>query len=81
MGGVVKMFDIVGLAVAILLIVSVIRDLRRPIPEIELPFGMSKGERVSLIAFSVYVGAILTFIGTVAAVSRNPGFYLLYGMR
>jgi hypothetical protein len=81
MGVVVKIFDIVGLAAAVLLIVSVMRDLRRPTPEMEILFGMTRFERVSIIAFSVYIGAILTFIGTVAATSRNPGLYLLYGMR
>jgi hypothetical protein len=81
MGVVVKIFDIVGLAFAVLLIVSVMRDLRRPMPETQVSFGMTRVERVSLIAFSVYIGAILTFIGTVAAISRSPGLYLLYGMR
>jgi len=76
-----KRFEIVGLTVAILLIVSAIRDLRRPIPEMEISHGMSRGERVSLIAFSVYVGAILTFMATVSSVSRNPALYFWYGMR
>lgn len=78
---VVKIFDIVGLVAAIVLILSVIRDLGRPMPEMDIPYGMSRGERVSLAAFAVYIGAILTFIGTVAAISRSPGLYLLYGMR
>jgi hypothetical protein len=74
MGSVMRVFVIVGLAVAILLIVSVMRDLRRPIPDMEVPYGMLRGEMISLIAFSVYVGAILTLIATVSFVSRNPGF-------
>jgi hypothetical protein len=77
----VKMFDIVGLATAILLIVSIMRDLKRPTPEMEISYGMSRGEMVSLIAFSVYVGAILTFMATVSSVSRNPALYFWYGMR
>jgi hypothetical protein len=81
MGVVVKAFNIVGLAAAIVLIVSAMRDLRRPMPEMEFSYGMSRGEIVSLIAFSVYIGGILTFIATVAVVSHNPGFYLLYGTR
>jgi len=81
MGVVMKRFEIVGLTVAILLIVSAIRDLRRPIPEMEISHGMSRGERVSLIEFSVYVGAILTFMATVSSVSRNPALYFWYGMR
>lgn len=81
MGVVLKIFDIAGLAAAVLLIVSVMRDLRRPTPEMEVSFGMTRAERVSLVAFSVYVVAILTFIGTVATISQNPGLYLLYGMR
>jgi hypothetical protein len=81
MGAVMKVLNIVGFAAAVLLLASVTRDLRRPVPEVESPYGASRGEIVSLIAFSVYVGVILTFTATISTVSRYPGFYLWYGTR
>ena len=80
MGDVVKVFSIIGLAVAVLLMASVVRDLRRPMPEMESHYGMSRGEIVSLMAFSLYVGVILTIISTFNTVSRHPALYVWYGI-
>jgi len=77
----VRTFEIAGLAVALLLIVSVMRDLGRRRPNIKIPSEMSRGEMAGLIALSIYVGAILAFIATVNIVSRQPALYMWYGMR
>jgi hypothetical protein len=80
-GDVLMALNIVGLAAAFLLMVSVMRDLRHPMPQMDGSYGMSRGEIFSLMAFSVYVGVILTFIATVNMVTQHPAFYLWYGIR
>jgi hypothetical protein len=80
-GDLLTMFNIVGLAAAVLLMASVIRDLRRPMLQMNGSHGMSRGEILSLMAFSLYVGVVLTFIATVNMVAQHPAFYVWYGMR
>jgi hypothetical protein len=77
----VRNFEIAGLAVAILLIGAVMRDLRRPMTDGGASYRMSGGEKAGLIGLTVYVGAILTFIAAVNFVSHNPGSYIWYGIR
>jgi hypothetical protein len=80
-GNVLTALNIVGLTAAVLLIASVMRDLRRPMPSLDGSYGMSNGEIFSLMAFSLYVGVILTFIATVSMVTQHPAFYVWYGIR
>lgn len=81
MGTVTKMFEIAGLAAGILLLASAMRDLRRPIPATESLYDMTRGERASLIALAVYVGAAITIIATLNSLFQYPGYHLWYGTR
>lgn len=79
MGGVVKMLEIAGIALAALLIASAMRDLSRPMPENS--YWMSWGERASLIALAVYTGSVLTIIATVSTIFEHPGYHIWKWMR
>lgn len=72
--GYLKVFEIAGLAIAIMLIGSALRDAGRSAPPMESAFGMSVGERVSLIALSVYFGILITIFATIGALFPPGGF-------